>query len=84
MVRGSHGHQLIPIVLHSLIGPVAKSRCFVTVDINKNGPPVAAQWYDIWAGATAVMGMCVVDGKAGISSMQGISLGLFSFPTQTY
>lgn len=44
------------------------SRCFVTVDIT--GAAVAANWYDIWAGAVAVMGICVLDGKAGVSAIQ--------------
>lgn len=76
--RFSPGQKPILSVDPLLNGSTAKSRCFVTANIN--GPPVAANWYDIWASAIAVMGMCVVDGKAGISTTQGERRALFLAP----
>ena len=51
---------------------IENHNCAVSVIID--GPPVASRWYDIWADAVAVTGVCVSRGKWGISTNQGNSL----------
>lgn len=39
----------------------------VSVDIE--GAPMLSRWYDIWADAVAITGMCLASGKWGMSGM---------------
>lgn len=48
----------------STMGPCA-------VVVNTRGPLDAASWFEMWAGAVAVVAMCVRGGLAGISTGQG-------------
>lgn len=41
----------------------ADLKCVLKVGIN--GAPRNARWYDFFAAAVAVLGMCVVEGKEG-------------------
>ena len=47
------------------------NQCSVNVDID--GSPVISQWYDLWAGAVAITGICVMNDKTGVSSTLGLS-----------
>jgi len=56
-------------IFYSLTLSTANHDCAVSIDID--GPPIASQWYDLWADAVAVTGVCVVRGKWGASTIQG-------------
>ena len=48
---------------------VADRECAVTVDIA--GGSGRSQWYDLWADAVAITGVCVIRGYWGFSNIQG-------------
>lgn len=48
----------------------AASRCAVTVDIMR-GPAVEVKWYDLWANAVSIVGMCTVNSQPGKSYHRG-------------
>ena len=48
----------------STMGPCA-------VVVNTRGPLDTASWFEVWAGAVAIVAMCVRGGLAGISTGQG-------------
>ena len=39
--------------------------------VNTRGPLDTANWFEVWAGAVAIVAMCVRGGLAGISTGQG-------------
>jgi len=47
--------------------------CKVTVDIE--GAPMLSRWYDIWADAVSITGMCLASGKWGMSKTPGMFAG---------
>ncbi|KAL6719522.1 hypothetical protein ACLMJK_003763 [Lecanora helva] len=67
-VFGKSGASEVQVSLPMTI-PDDAGKCSISVDIK--GPPVFTKWYDIWADAIAVTGICVIRGKWGISSNQG-------------
>lgn len=53
----------------SLIESTANAQC--AIDVTMNGPPVRANWYDIWGAAVMVVAMCARFGRSGVSSGTG-------------
>lgn len=43
--------------------------CAVSIDIN--GKSMTTSWYNLWADAVAVTGVCVARGKWGVSTISG-------------
>lgn len=52
---------------------VGDGSCKVTVDID--GAPMLSRWYDIWADAVAITGICLASGKWGMSKTLGMFAG---------
>lgn len=45
--------------------------------------PVSFKWYDLWAAAVSVLGMCGVDGENGWARVAG-KRSLFSIKSHTF
>ena len=53
-----------------LTQPTAIAQC--AIDVMIDGPPVRANWYDIWGSAVMIVAMCARFGKSGVSSGKGM------------
>lgn len=51
-------------------------RCVIAVKMS--GSPILANWYDIWAAATAIAAICARFGKDGYSTGTGMTSYIFS------
>lgn len=53
-----------------LIESTVTAKC--TIDVMIAGPPVRANWYDLWGAAVMVVAMCARFGRAGVWSGKGM------------
>ena len=56
---------LLVINLRLLNPPIANSVC--TIEVSISGPPIMADWYNVWTSAVSIVAMCVRSYKEGAS-----------------
>lgn len=57
-------------LLSRLIPNVARDEC--AIDVVIEGPPIRADWYDLWGAAAIVVAVCARRGKDGVFAKTGI------------
>ena len=80
-IFGPIGERGVEVELPKLFYQPSVGARSCAVLVNTRGPLDTSSWYEVWAGANAIMALCVSKSVGGISTGQGmlncLSKGLF-------